>query len=235
MALLFSSDQPLSIKDIQKVVARYHEELSLGSQGKEIDELDEASPISESVPSFLTASQIRDAFELIRQEQLNSHSPYRLQEGPQGYCLVIAPDYSEWVRLLRDEPRPLKLSAAALETLAIIAYRQPVTRAEMEKVRGVAVDSALNKLLDLGLTKVCGRAELPGRPTQYATTEKFLELAGLSSLELLPAVEGLKNKAIDEWLGRLVEVDNSPVGDEQMGFEDLLQDPHSSNSLQVQA
>ena len=210
LALLFSSDSPLSIKDVQKVITRYHEEAKVQAEENASDDQQETLPIS-NVPTLLTAAQIRDALGVIAQELIMTETPYQLQEGPGGYRLVTAPRYSEWVRLLRDEPRPLKLSPAALETLAIIAYRQPVTRADMEKVRGVAVDSALNKLIDLGLIIMIGRADLPGRPTQYGTTEKFLELTGLTTLDALPSVEGLKSREIDAWLGQLLQQEEIPL------------------------
>jgi segregation and condensation protein B len=154
------------------------------------------------VPSLLTATQIRDAMEAIALELEEGGDVCRLVQGPAGFRLAVAPEYADWVRLLRDAPKPLRLSQAAMETLALIAYRQPVTRAEIEAVRGVAADSALNRLMELELVFVSGRAELPGRPIQYATTDKFLELCGVRSLEELPATDVVAPGQLNEWIRR---------------------------------
>ena len=210
LALLFSSDKPLSIKDIQNLVLRYHED------NKPLLENEETP--TNPVPAFLTAAQIRESFFMIENHLLEKNAPYRLQEGPNGYFLAVAPQFSEWVRLLRNQPKPIKLSAAALETLAIIAYRQPVTRSDMERIRGVAVDSGLTKLLDLGLIMITGRADLPGKPTLYGTTEKFLTWLGLPHLEALPAVEGLKTDDMKRWLGQIFEQSQMPLNNETVGL-----------------
>ena len=94
----------------------------------------------------------------------------------------------------------MKLSPAALETLAIVAYRQPVTRAELEAIRGVSADSALNRLIEHELVQVIGRAELPGRPIQYGTTDAFLEFTGIKELDQLPASDVLSHHQIDDWM-----------------------------------
>jgi segregation and condensation protein B len=142
---------------------------------------------------------------------------YRVIEGPSGYQIVTAPQFAEFVRLLRGEPRPMKLSSAALETLSIVAYRQPVTRAEMEAIRGVAVDGPLHRLIELELVHVTGRAELPGRPIQYGTTEKFLEFTGIKALDELPASDVLSNHQIDDWMRRSEEPEEE-ISDEDMGL-----------------
>ncbi|MBT7864807.1 MAG: SMC-Scp complex subunit ScpB, partial [Opitutales bacterium] len=133
-----------------------------------------------------------------------------------GFVLVTAPNIGEWIRLLRDEPRPMKLSQSALETLAVIAYRQPVIRSEVEKIRGVSIDSALSRLLEREFVQVVGRADLPGRPIQYGTSETFLEFVGVRSIEELPASDVLSPRQIDEWLH---EVSNQhDVTEKEMGL-----------------
>jgi segregation and condensation protein B len=111
----------------------------------------------------------------------------------------------------------MKLSPAALETMSIIAYRQPVTRAEMEAIRGVSIDSALHKLLELELVHVTGRAELPGRPIQYGTTDKFLEFTGIKELDELPASDVLSNHQIDDWMRQSDEPEEE-ISDEDVGL-----------------
>ena len=99
-----------------------------------------------------------------------------------------------WVRQLFPGPKPARLSPPALETLAIIAYRQPITRADVEAVRGVTVDGVLQNLMERGLVKISGRAELPGRPLLYETTQFFLEHFGLRNLDELPNAEELRTR-----------------------------------------
>jgi chromosome segregation and condensation protein ScpB len=101
--------------------------------------------IIDQVPTLLTATQIREAVDALEAEMREANDACRILQGPEGFRLVISPAYADWVRLLRGEPRPQRLSPASLETLSIVAYRQPVTRSEMEAIRGVSVDSALTR------------------------------------------------------------------------------------------
>ena len=111
----------------------------------------------------------------------------------------------------------MKLSQSSVETLAIIGYRQPVTRGEIETIRGVSAEAGINKLLERELIYVVGRADLPGRPIQYGTTDKFLEFVGVKSLDELPASDVLSSRQIDEWLRTAT---NPPsIGDTEMGLE----------------
>ena len=174
----------------------------------------------DQVPSLLTSAQIRDAMEAIALDLTETESVYRLQEGPNGYRLAISARYADWVRLLRDEPRPQRLSPAAMETLAIMAYRQPVTRSEIEAIRGVSADSALNKLLERELVYVVGRADLPGRPLQYGTTDTFLEFCGLKSLGELPASDVLSPNQITEWI-RNATMPEEQISDKEMGLAEV--------------
>lgn len=226
-ALLFSTSEPLSLRDIQEVFTRFHEEQE--AEGKDAVQNGEPVGNGEStqgvlgevisqVPSLLTTTTIQEALEGIREELLIHRDVYRLQEGPQGYRLVVAPDYADWVRLLRKDPKPMRLGKAALETLAVVAYRQPVTRGEIEKIRGVSADSAVNRLVELELVVILGRAELPGRPQLYGTTEKFLEFCGLRSIEELPASDVLSNRQLNEWLEESSR--QGPVGDREVGLPD---------------
>jgi segregation and condensation protein B len=214
-ALLLSTAEPITLKDLVKIFVRYHLELSQALDDA-IDEKDEEAEPME-VPSLVTQAQIRDMLTELTDEAEVQDKAYRVVEGPNGYQIVTAPQFAEFVRLLRGEPRPMKLSPAALETMSIIAYRQPVTRAEMEAIRGVSVDSALNKLIELELALVTGRAELPGRPIQYGTTEKFLEFTGIKELDELPASDVLTNHQIDDWMRRSDE-EPEEITDEDVGL-----------------
>lgn len=208
-SLFLSTSEPISIKAIQNLITQYHAEV--------VHEDEESLTASQPVPNLLTASQIRNGIEAINEKLETSHEVYRIVEVSEGFQLVIIPSYAHWVRLLRAEPKPLKLSQALLETLTIIAYKQPITRAQLEAIRGVSVDNALQKLSQLELIYVSGRAELPGRPMHYATSKKFLELCGLSSLEDLPKSDLVPQGNLDHWLAEKTEA--PPVfGNESVGF-----------------
>ena len=220
-ALLFSSSESLTVKDIQAVITRYHklpassrEEMLL----EEVEEQDIMEDIVNQVPSLVTATQIRDTMETLAEEIGDNKEVYRLVEGPNGYRLSVSPDYADWVRLLRDDPKPQKLSQAAMETLSIIAYRQPVTRSEIESIRGVSSDSSINTLLEHELIMVTGRADLPGRPLQYETCDKFLEYCGLSSIEELPASDVLSPQQINEWIREAATREAEALSDADVGL-----------------
>jgi segregation and condensation protein B len=193
-SLLFATSEPLTIKDVQRVLTQVHE-----AQGAD-DAQGELDGIVTQVPNLVTGTQIRDAADALRVDLESAAEVVRLREGPKGFFLVAAEDASPWVRLLRGDPKPQRLTAPVLETLAIVAYRQPVTRSEIEAIRGVSADSALTRLQERELVHVVGRAELPGRPLQYATTEAFLDYVGIRSLEELPASDALSPRALESWL-----------------------------------
>lgn len=218
-ALLFASSEPIAIKDVQTVITRHHNQAA-----QAVDEVDEVEDeqgvlldVMSQVPSLLTGSQIRDCLATIAIELDEQGEPYQLQEGPDGWRLVIRPQFAHWVRLLRNEPRPQRLSPSLLETLAVVAYRQPVTRTEVEAIRGVSCDRPLSKLIEQDLVTVLGRAELPGRPIQYGTTPKFLEFTGLRSLDELPSSDVLSPSQLSEWIRQATAPQPEP-GDAQMGL-----------------
>lgn len=130
------------------------------------------------------AGRIREALEELAAALARPERGLELQEVAGGYRLVTKAEHKEMVESLL-QPRRQGLSQAALETLAIIAYRQPITRAEIEEVRGVQSDRALTTLIDRDLVRLVGRKEAPGRPILYGTTRRFLEYFGLSGLEAL--------------------------------------------------
>ncbi len=119
-------------------------------------------------------------------------SAFRIDEIAGGFQMLTLPEYNTWLTKLSKARSDSKLSAAALETLAVVAYKQPVLRADIEAIRGVAAGEMLNRLRELGLIKIVGRAEEIGRPMLYGTTKKFLEVFGLADLSELPQVEELR-------------------------------------------
>ena len=136
---------------------------------------------------------IREALNELQAEVAASGRAYQVRETATGWLLSSAAGFAPWLRALYPEAKPARLSAPALETLAIIAYRQPIARADMEAVRGVAVDGVMQTLLDRGLVKIAGRAEVPGRPLLYATTQYFLDHFGLRHLDELPNAAELRH------------------------------------------
>jgi segregation and condensation protein B len=138
-------------------------------------------------------SDVRDALEELRAEVGASGRAYQVRENATGWLLCSAPGFAPWLRALYPEAKTQRLSAPALETLAIIAYRQPITRADIEAVRGVAVDGVMQTILDRGLIRIAGRAETPGRPLLYSTTQFFLDHFGLRHLDELPNAAELRH------------------------------------------
>ena len=176
----------------------------------------------------MTASQIREAMDEIAAEVAAADDGLSLVDGATGYRLATHPRFARWIRILREEPPPVKLSQSSVETLAVVAYRQPVTRAEIESVRGVSADAGLAKLIERDLVAVVGRADLPGRPIQYGTTDHFLEFVGVKSLDELPASDVLSSRQIDEWLKGSTEghmPNDADMGLDELALSGSAQDP----------
>lgn len=196
-ALLFSSREPLTLKEIQKIL-------------KETAKLEN----SEIAVQFETQSmeELQKVLVLLEEELRSSDRGYLLEEVAGGYRFISKPEYAAWIRQ-HCEPNPAyRLSLAALETLAIVAYRQPVSRAEIESVRGVASDAVVNTLVERGLVQIAGRAEVPGRPLLYQTSDFFLECFGLRHLSELPNVEELKRNLLEKKLPSKEKIENqTPV------------------------
>jgi len=140
-----------------------------------------------------STKQIRETVQNLNAKYEANKSAFRIEQIAGGYQMLTLNLYNPWLRKMLRTRSDNKLSPAALETLAIIAYKQPVIRADIEAVRGVAVGEVIRSLMYKGLVKIVGRAEILGRPMLYGTTKKFLEVFGLNSLKDLPKVEELKN------------------------------------------
>jgi segregation and condensation protein B len=145
----------------------------------------------------LTDGAIRDAIEALREEYRTGSRSFTIAEVAGGFRLETLPAYADWIRRLHAAPQRRKLSAPALETLAIIAYRQPITAAEIEAIRGVNIDGVLENLLDRELIETKGRKQAVGKPHLYGTSRKFLEHFGLGALQDLPQIEELKRAAAE--------------------------------------
>ncbi len=138
------------------------------------------------------ARQIRRHIKNLNDKYKTNGNVFRIEQIAGGYQMLTLSVYNHWLKKLLRVRSDTKLSAASLETLAIIAYKQPVIRADIEAIRGVAVGEIIRGLMYKGLVKIVGRAEVLGRPMLYGTTKKFLEAFGLNSLKDLPKIEELK-------------------------------------------
>jgi len=178
-SLLFSAQKPLSVKELREVLAA-------AAEGEAADAT--AKSLAKTKESELTA-----ALEQLAADHETAARSYRLACVAGSWQFVTQPEFSQWLRaLVGVKIRPSRLSQPALETLAIIAYRQPITRAEVEQIRGVNVDGTMQTIMERGLVESVGRAEVVGRPNTYGTTAVFLEYFGLRGLEDLPAADELR-------------------------------------------
>ena len=175
-ALLFASQTPLTITDLRQCI-----------HGVEPEEGENAEVMG--VFQSCTTREVEQAVHGLEKELERSGCGFRLVCAGGAYRLQTAPACGRYVRALLKLDRPNRLSRAALETLAIVAYRQPITKSEVEQIRGVAVDTILKTLVDLQLVRLVGRSELPGHPFLYGTTPLFLEHFGLASLSELNAID----------------------------------------------
>jgi segregation and condensation protein B len=176
-ALLFGADHPLTIEDIRSCLNHVWEDAKEGN--------------NETLKIFAEASprEVIDALKGIGQELERIGLGIEVVELNGGYRFQTQACCGRWLRDLLKVERPNRLSRPALETLAIIAYRQPVSKSEIESIRGVIIDHILKALMELHLVRIVGRSDLPGRPFLYGTTATFLDHFGLKSLEELNALD----------------------------------------------
>jgi segregation and condensation protein B len=184
-SLLFASQKPLRASELREVLANAAEAQDAPPEAREWKKTRE--------------SEITAAIEELAREHEAAARSYRLVCVAGAWQFVTQPEFAPWLRaLVGARARPPRLSQPALETLAIIAYRQPITRAEIEQIRGVSVDGVMQTLMERGLVEVVGRADAVGRPPTYGTTALFLEYFGLRSLEDLPAADELRKISIQK-------------------------------------
>jgi segregation and condensation protein B len=161
-ALLFAVQEPISVRKICEVV------------------------------EDVEAKEIREVIQQLREEYDTHDRVFQIEEIANGFQLLSRPEYHEWISKIRKKSGESKLSQQALETLSIIAYKQPIIRAEIEAIRGVQSGQMIRTLIEKGLVKITGRDEVLGRPLLYGTTTKFLDHFGLKSIKDLPKVEDLE-------------------------------------------
>jgi len=184
-SLLFSAQKPMSVKELRDVFAT-------AATAEDAEEM--AKSLKKVKDEDVTL-----ALEMLAREHETSARSYRLVCVAGSWQFVTQPEFAPWLKaLVGVKARPSRLSQPALETLAIIAYRQPVTRAEVEQIRGVNIDGTMQTLLERGLVESVGRAEVVGRPQLYSTTTLFLEYFGLRGLEDLPAADELRRIVVEK-------------------------------------
>ncbi len=181
-ALLFSSQTPLTLVDMRECVRRV-----------EPAEGDDAEIMG--IYKSCTTREVEQALRGLEKELERAGVGFRLVCAANAYRLQSVPSCGRYVRNMLKIDKPNRLSRAALETLAIIAYRQPITKSEIEQVRGVAVDTIVKMLVELQLVRLVGRSELPGHPYLYGTTQLFLEHFGLASLQQLNDIDPTLQRA----------------------------------------
>jgi segregation and condensation protein B len=184
-ALLFAAQKPLSTRELRDVFAGALEHAEGDEFVRSLRKVKEAD--------------LEAALQQLAIEHEQAARSYRLACIAGSWQFVSQPEYAPWLKaLVGHRARPPRLSQPALETLAIIAYRQPLTRGEIEQVRGVSVDGVMQTLIERGIIEQTGRAEVVGRPALYGTTALFLEYFGLRSLDELPSADELRRIPVEK-------------------------------------
>jgi segregation and condensation protein B len=149
--------------------------------------------------SDLTPSKVTQAVEELNSRYDSTGGSFRIREVAGGYQYFILPDYTRFVEELFTRRRKMRLTRAALETLAIVAYKQPVTKVDIDHIRGVSSDGVLHNLLEKNLVTIKGRSESVGRPMEYGTTDEFLKFFGINQIDDLPEMSEIEElvKAAD--------------------------------------
>ena len=135
---------------------------------------------------------LRKAIKALNDQYVAGKRAFRIEQVAGGYQILTLPEFGDALKRMHQKEADAKLTKAALETLAIVAYKQPILRADVEAIRGCACGETIRSLMEKHLVKIAGRAEVPGRPILYGTTKRFLELFGLNNLKDLPQPEGRK-------------------------------------------
>jgi len=198
-ALLVASDSPLGAEEIARLVRSRVAEAE-DVQVRESEDGNAPTPLPEWLTALAAtaADDIAGAITTLNAQYEETGRAFAILERAKGWKLYTRPEYGEFIRQMFPGRKPERLSGPAMETLAIIAYRQPITKAAIEAVRGVSCDGMVQKLLDRDLIRIGGRAELPGRPLLYETTDLFFEHFGIRSIDDLPNASELRRVKLPE-------------------------------------
>ncbi|MCB0564430.1 MAG: SMC-Scp complex subunit ScpB [Phaeodactylibacter sp.] len=193
-SLIFSTDQPVTLEEIKTC-------------------LEEVLEVS------FTEEELLEAIGQLKERYEQEDYAFAINEIAEGYQFLTKPAFHNTVGVYLRQTTRKRLSRAALETLSIIAYKQPVTKSEMERIRGVSCDYSIQKLLEKELVAIVGRDEGPGRPLLYGTSEKFMDYFGLKSLRDLPKPKEFKES--DFMIGEQAPIEEDvPEGSEEGGGEE---------------
>lgn len=179
-AVLFSADRSLTVKELRTIFAEAG---------------DEEHPGTTEPFRNVREAQIVAMLEELKVEYDTQQRAFQLVEVAGGWRLVSRPEFAAWLKLLADKDKPHKLSLSSLETLSIIALRQPICRADIAAIRGVEVDGVIKTLLERDLITITGRSDAPGKPMLYGTTQRFLEHFGLRGIDDMPKAAELRLQA----------------------------------------
>ena len=204
-ALLFASREPVDSKKIAKII-------------RKVSKREEADQDLCSVKY----TEIDEVIDKLNKGYDRKKSPYLIQERSTGWRIYTRIDYASYIRELFPDQKPTRLSAPALETLAIVAYRQPITKAAIEAVRGVNVDGVLQSLIERGLVSIAGRSDLPGKPFLYETSSNFLEHFGIKDVEDLPNSAELRS--VD-----LPQPESEKENDEHLSLSEVAKDSQNES------
>ena len=193
-ALIFASDAPLPSKKIKEIISHVGER------------------------------EMKKSITRIGDKYQETSSPFEIVEVAGGYQIVTRPDYSDWIRKLYISRTKNRLTQRALETLAIIAYKQPITKTEVESIRGVNADTVIRTLIERKLITVTGREKAPGNPLLYGTTRHFLEYFGLKDISDLPKLREIDEllKSDEKFLESLDQVSLQELIPEELGITSML-------------
>ena len=236
-ALLIASEEPLPSTELARLIrARIAEAEDMLATEIEDGTADDGSTLPEELAAL--ASTDENAITLAVAQLNNCYEStgraFLCTERAKGWKIFTRPEYADFVRHLFPGRKPSRLSGPAMETLAIVAYRQPVTKASLEAVRGVSCDGMLQKLLDRELVKVGGRAQLPGRPLLYETTDLFFEHFGIKSVDDLPNSNELRSVKLPEPDLEL-ETQEETTNDQSVEDDDAEKADHFEKQLALSA
>ena len=193
-AMLFASKEPITTKTIAKIIRKVSKR-----------------EVPDDKLCSVNAKEVEKVVDTLNRSYQKKSSPYIIEERSNGWSLFTRIEYGVYLRELFPDLKPTRLSAPALETLAIVAYRQPITKAAIEAVRGVNVDGVLQSLIERGLVGIGGRADLPGKPFLYETSKNFLEHFGIKNVDDLPNASELRQVELPQPEAEVVDGKQLPL------------------------
>lgn len=215
-ALIFASDETITLRQIFNILVGYDNLILDDNDGStDIKKVSQTSIEKEVLDKFnFSKEDIEKLIDDINQDLNKTNRPYEIVNYANGYQFATISEYGEFVQSLLKFKTKKRLSKAALETLAIVAYRQPVSKPEVEQIRGVNSNEVVNSLIEKDFVKMVGRSDALGKPLLYGTTNEFLKQFGLKNLNELPKLRELEELAMMEYDGTDKEIITLEIGEE---------------------